>query len=103
GTTAGSNLRARGAGAWGNALRVAIADSTDADPARFNLVVFYRPVGEANFTEVERFEGLSPDPADEKYMLDQLARSAYLAWANIEPPIAFRPRNQGALTGATPG
>ncbi|SFX37256.1 hypothetical protein SAMN04244548_00977 [Paracoccus pantotrophus] len=103
GTTAGSILRARGAGAWGNALRVAIADSTDADPARFNLVVFYRPVGEANFAEVERFEGLSPDPADEKYMLDQLARSAYLAWANVEPPIAFRPRNQGALTGATPG
>lgn len=103
GTTAGSTLRARGAGAWGNALRVAIADSTDADTARFNLVVFYRPVGEANFAEVERFEGLSPDPADEKYMLDQLARSAYLAWADVEPPVAFRPRNQGTLTGTTPG
>ncbi len=100
---AGSTLRARGAGAWGNSLRVAIADSTDADPARFNLIVFYRPVGEANFAEVERFEGLSPDPADEKYMLDQLARSAYLTWPDTDPPVAFRPRNQGVPTGATPG
>ena len=103
GATTASSLRARGAGTWGNALRVAIADSTDADPGRFNLVVFHRPVGEANFTEAERFEGLSPDPADEKYMLDQLARSAFLGWADLDPPVAFRPRNQGELTGATPG
>lgn len=103
GTATVSTLRARGAGLWGNGLRVAITDSTDGDPARFNLITFHRPVGEANFTEAERFEGLSPDPADEKYMLDQLARSAHLVWGNTDPPLAFRPRNMGATSGATPG
>ena len=98
-----SSIRARGAGFWGNAVRVAITDSADGDPARFNLTVFYRPVGEANTSEVERFEGLSADAADEKYLIDQLARSAFVAWGNVEPPVAFRPRNQGALTGTSPG
>ncbi|MGA0615014.1 phage tail sheath family protein [Paracoccus sp. KR1-242] len=103
GSDGGSTLQARGAGLWGNGLRAAIVDSTDGDPIRFNLIVYYRPVGEANFTEVERFEGLSPDPSDEKYMLDQIARSGFLAWGNVDPPRVFRPRNQGDTTGATPG
>lgn len=103
GTAAGSSIRARGAGLWGNALRVAVTDSTDGDPARFNLTVFYRPVGEQNTGEVERFEGLSADPTDEKYMVDQLARSAFVAWGNVEPPIVFRPRSQGSLTAVPPG
>lgn len=103
GTGAGSSIRARGAGLWGNALSVAVTDSTDGDPARFNLTVFYRPVGEQNTREVERFEGLSADPTDEKYLIDQLARSAFVEWGNVEPPIVYRPRNQGLLTGATPG
>ena len=103
GSLTASSIRARGAGLWGNALRVAITDSTDGDPARFNLTVFYRPVGEANTREVERFEGLSADAVDEKYLIDQLARSAYVGWGNTEPPVAFRPRNQGAVTGTSPG
>ncbi|MBD9526960.1 phage tail sheath C-terminal domain-containing protein [Paracoccus sp. PAR01] len=103
GAAGGSSLRARGPGIWGNGLRAALTDSTDGDPARFNLTVYYRPVGETNFTEVERFEGLSPDPADEKYLIDQIARSAYLAWGNVDPPLAFRPRNLGLTTGTTPG
>lgn len=103
GGTAELSLRARGAGMWGNALRIAVTDSADGDPARFNLTVFHLPVGEANIREVERFEGLSADPADEKYLIDQLARSAFLEWEDVEPPVAFRPRNRGLLTGTTPG
>ena len=98
-----SALRARGPGQWGNALRVAITDATDGDPARFNAIVFHRPVGEADTREVERFEGLSADPSDEKYMIDQFARSAYVEWAGTDPVVAFRPRNQGGVTGNTPG
>lgn len=103
GAVVASSIRARGPGLWGNALRVAITDSTDGDQARFNITVFYRPVGETNTREVERFEGLSADAADEKYLIDQFARSAYVAWGNVDPPVAFRPRNQGDLTGTTPG
>lgn len=103
GAPVASSIRARGPGLWGNALRVAITDSTDGDRARFNITVFHRPVGEANTREVERFEGLSADAADEKYLIDQFARSAYVEWGDVDPPIAFRPRNQGDLTGTDPG
>lgn len=103
GTTQNATMRARAAGVWGNDLRIAISNSTDRDPARFNLTIWYRAVGETNFNRVEVFEGLSVDPTDEKYMIDQIARSAYVAWGNLDPLVVFRPGNLGALEGGTPG
>ena len=103
GAVTGASFRARGAGRWGNGLSIAVTDAADGDPLRFDLIVFHAAVGEANRSEVERFEGLSPDPADEKYMIDQIARSAFIEWGNLDPLVVFRPANQGTTTGDTPG
>lgn len=75
-----ARLAALAPGVWGNSVRVAVAPATDRDPARFNLTVFYRAPGEVAFAAAEAYEGLSPDPTDEKYCVDQIARSAYLRW-----------------------
>jgi len=75
-----SNLQAVAPGTFGNSIRIAVTAATDGDPRRFNLIVFYRRPGEAAFTEVERYEGLSPNPTDEQYCVDQLARSTYVSW-----------------------
>jgi phage tail sheath protein FI len=93
---------------FGNSVRVAVTEATDRDPLRFNLHVFYRAPGAAAFTEVERYEGLSADTTDEKYCVDQLARSAYLRWTGtpiragaMGDPAADPPGI--ALTGGTGG
>ena len=75
-----SALEAVAPGVFGNSIRIAVTAATDDDQERFNLIVFYRPPGEAAFEEVERYEGLSPNPTDEKYCLDQLARSFFIRW-----------------------
>lgn len=93
-------IDARAPGDWGEGLRIAIVDSTDADAARFNLHVYYQAPGETSHTEVEVFEGLSADPRDEKYLVDQLARSAYVTWNGVD---VFRPDNEGGTTATPPG
>jgi phage tail sheath protein FI len=85
-----SALQAVAPGMFGNSIRIAVDASTDRDPERFNLIVFYRPPGEVAFERVERYEGLSPNPTDEKYCIDQLARSAYVRWTG-------RPIRAGAM------
>lgn len=85
-------IDARAPGAWGESIRVAIVNATDGDADRFNLHVFYQAPGETSHTEVELFEGLSADPLDEKYLVDQLARSAYVTWSGAD---VFRPNNDG--------
>jgi len=85
-----SALQAVAPGVFGNSIRIAVDASTDRDPERFNLIVFYRPPGEVAFERVERYEGLSPNPTDEKYCIDQLARSAYVRWTG-------RPIRAGAM------
>jgi phage tail sheath protein FI len=85
-----SALEAVAPGVFGNSIRIAVDASTDRDPERFNLIVFYRPPGEVAFIRVERYEGLSPNSTDEKYCIDQLARSAYVRWTG-------RPIRAGAM------
>lgn len=75
-----SALEAVAPGVFGNSIRIAVTAATDDDQERFNLIVFYRPPGEAAFEEVERYEALSPNPTDEKYCVDQLARSFFIRW-----------------------
>ncbi|MFY0617701.1 phage tail sheath family protein [Shimia sp.] len=87
-------------GLWGDSVRIAITDATDGDAARFNLRVFYQAPGEANHTEIEVFEGLSADPLDEKYTVDQLARSAFVTWNGAD---VFRPNNDGDPAATPPG
>ncbi|MDK3073552.1 phage tail sheath subtilisin-like domain-containing protein [Sedimentitalea sp. JM2-8] len=93
-------INARAAGAWGDNIRIAIVNATDGDADRFNLHVFYQAPGEANHTEVELFEGLSADPLDEKYIVDQLARSAFVTWSGAD---VFRPDNDGDPAATPPG
>ena len=95
-----ADIDARAPGVWGEGLRIAIADATDGDADRFNLHVFYQGPGQANHTEVEVFEGLSSDPLDEKFISDQLARSAYVTWNGAD---LFRPDNEGDPTATPPG
>ncbi len=95
-----ATLAAVSVGVWGNAIRFAITASTDGDNARFNLHVFYQAPGAAQHTLVEFFEGLSADAADEKYVVDQLARSNYVRWSGNN---VFRPDNVGNPTAVPPG
>lgn len=74
-----SALEAVAPGVYGNSIRIAV-EATVGDPERFNLIVFYQPPGEVAFEEVERYEGLSPNPTEEKYCVDQLARSFFIRW-----------------------
>lgn len=90
GPAGNSALEAVAPGVFGNSIRIEVDASTDRDPERFNLIVFYRPPGEVAFERVERYEGLSPNPTDDKFCIDQLARSAYVRWTG-------RPIRAGAM------
>lgn len=94
-----ATLTANAPGIWAEGVRVAVTDAADGDPNRFDLVVFYQAPGEVAHSEVERFSGLSADPTDEKYLVDQLARSAYVAWAGA----AMRPVSFGDPDATPPG
>ncbi|SEK59316.1 hypothetical protein SAMN04515665_103126 [Blastococcus sp. DSM 46786] len=94
-----ATLVATAPGVWARRVRFAVTDAADGDPDRFDLVVFYRAPGEAAHSEVEHFEGLSAQPANEKYLVDQLARSAYVSWRG---PV-HRPANTDAPDDDLPG
>ena len=89
GTAGDTALEAVAPGMFGNSIRIAV-EATVGDTGRFNLIVFYQRPGEVAFEEVERYEGLSPNPTDEKYCIDQLDRSAYVRWTG-------RPIRAGAM------
>lgn len=94
-----ATLQAIAPGVVGERIRIAVTNAADDDAARFNLIVFYQTPGETAHSEVERFDGLSADTADEKYLVDQLARSAYLRWQG--DPV--RPANAGDPAATLPG
>ncbi|HEV7876478.1 phage tail sheath family protein [Bradyrhizobium sp.] len=74
------HIDAASPGAWGNFISVTVRDSSDGDATRFAIVVSYRAPGEGAAAEVEVFEALSIDPADEKYCVDMLVRSGFIRW-----------------------
>ena len=86
-------LEASSPGVWGNNLHVAAALSTDAtdatDLTRVRLAVFYTQPGSTTAVLVEEFDRLSPDPADENYIVDVLRRSAYIRWRRDTDPADF--------------
>jgi len=97
------SLQAISPGICGNSVRVAVTNSTDGDPDRFNLHVFYQAPGQTAHSEVELFEGLSVDPLDEKYILDQLRRSLYVNLDADDLQNLTRPDNFGDINAALPG
>ena len=97
------NLISASPGMTGDHIRVAVTSSTDGDPDRFNLHIFYQQPGQTSYTEVELFEGLSVDPLDEKYVADQLKRSLFI---NLDPDVVedlSRPANFGDPDATPPG
>ena len=98
--TLNAAINASAPGVWGDSVRIAITNSADGDAARFTLRIYYQAPGETAHTEVEVFEGLSADPLDEKYVVDQLARSSFVTWNGAD---VFRPTNQGDATATPPG
>ena len=75
-----AQIEAVAPGVWGKQLRIAVEPANDGDINRCNIIVFYKPPGTNSYREVERFEGLTDDQADDKYIVDQLQRSRYLRW-----------------------
>jgi hypothetical protein len=75
-----ARILANAPGAWGNFVGVAVLASTDGDASKFQLRVYYQRPGEADATEVERWDGLSPLPGNEKFVVDVLRRSGYVRW-----------------------
>lgn len=67
-------------GTWGNDLHVLFGASTDGDVARFRLVVFVHNHATDELEFVEDWDRLSLDGSDENYVVDVLARSAYITW-----------------------
>jgi phage tail sheath protein FI len=75
-------------GVWANngRLSVTIANSTDGDPNRFRLVVFYNSPSDGQVRLVEDLDRLSSLPNDENYMIDVLSRSRFIRWATDLAP-----------------
>jgi len=75
-------------GIWGNSLSVAFLKASGSDATRFRIAVVYdspEPGGERRLVEV--WDRLSIDPADESYVVDTLARSAYVRWDTTGGPV----------------
>ncbi|MBS1693072.1 MAG: phage tail sheath family protein [Actinobacteria bacterium] len=69
-------------GVWANGrLSATIADSSDDDPARFRLAIFYNSPSEGQSRLVEDFDRLTANSTDENYLIDVLQRSRFIRWA----------------------
>ena len=87
-------------GVWGDSISVTYASSTDGDPDRFRIAVFYTPPGATSPVWVENWDRLSFDGTDENYVLDVLRRSNYIRGSVQTPPlVAFA----GALDNTDDG
>ena len=82
-------VEAASAGIWGNNVSVTVAASSDGDPNRFRIVVFYdrpgAPAGDPSLL-VEDFDRLSHEPNDESFVVDVLRRSGYVRWPDAQAP-----------------
>lgn len=94
-----AHIEAAAPGVWGRRIRIAVTPANDGDVDRCNIIVFYQAPGEDGHREVERFQGLTADQADDKYIVDQLGRSAYIRWSGE----AVRPADVGNPEATPPG
>lgn len=89
-TSSRGQVMASSPGVWGDSVAVAFLKSSGADPDRFKIAVVYsspEPGGESRLVEV--WDRLSVLPGDENYVVDVLARSAYIRWdTSGGPPVA---------------
>jgi uncharacterized protein len=68
-------------GIWGDSIAVAFLKSSGADTSRFKIAVVYEVPGPGSERRVvEVWDRLSITPGDENYVVDVLARSAFIRW-----------------------
>ena len=97
-------LEASSPGTWGNQLYVLFGPSTDGDTARFRLLVYVYDLAAGEHQFVEDWDRLSLDGSDENYVVDVLARSAYIVWnghADFDLPADFT-NETSTFTAANP-
>ncbi len=75
-------------GLWGNSLSIAFLAAGGSDSSRFRIAVVYESPETGERRLVETWDRLSVDPDDENYVVDMLARSAYIRWAEDAVPAA---------------
>jgi Bacteriophage tail sheath protein len=75
-------------GVWGNSLSIAFLAASGPDSSRFRIAVVYESPETGERRLVETWDRLSVDPDDENYVVDMLARSAYIRWAEDTVPVA---------------
>lgn len=75
-------------GLWGNFLSIAFLAAGGSDSSRFRIAVVYESPETGERRLIETWDRLSVDPDDENYVVDMLARSAYIRWAEDAVPAA---------------
>ncbi len=99
-------IAASSPGIWGNGVSVTFAASSDGDPDRFRIVVFYTepvmPPAVPTPRLVEDWDRLSIDPPDESFVLDVLRRSNYIRGTVQTPPLAAVPAADVVLAPPPP-
>lgn len=102
-------------GIWGDSLAVAFLAASGSDVSRFKIAVVYEAPGPGSERRlVEVWDRLSINPADENYVVDVLARSAFIRWNpdNVPPaaappadslgsPVTVTPTEDDIVVGAT--
>jgi phage tail sheath protein FI len=84
--SAGPVLDAAWPGIWGRRVSTTFAASSDGDPNRYRVAVFYNSPQTGTQTLVEDWDRVSPTPSDESYVVDVLRRSQYVRWhAGADP------------------
>jgi len=92
-------------GVWGDSVAVAFLKASGSDPSRFKIAVVYEVPGPGSERRiVEVWDRLSITPGDENYVVDVLARSAFIRWNSEDAPPAGVPARDalGSPVAATP-
>jgi len=84
-------------GPAGNEVRVTFAAAANGDPARFRIVVFYKPAGQPSVVQVEDFDGLSIVPNDSNFVMNVLQGSRYIRGYVDEGPLTSMPAPEPGL------
>jgi len=101
----GGTIVASSPGVWGDSVAVAFLKASGSDPQRFKIAVVYEAPGAGSERKIiEVWDRLSIKPGDENYVVDVLARSAFIRWNTDDVPPATVPAADalGSPVTATP-
>jgi phage tail sheath protein FI len=99
----GNTIVASSPGVWGDSVAVAFLKSSGSDTSRFKIAVVYEVPGPGSERQiVEVWDRLSITPGDENYVVDVLARSAFINWNTENAPPATVPTVDALGSPVTP-